>query len=172
MKSLIATICILGLVGMVAGVAVKADETVTATVTPQVISVSVSDGSVSYGILSADTNEDTTSSGVDNTQIATNDGNVPEKFSVKSSDATSTGTNWELAASTGTDDFMHEFCTLNCDGSPTWVDFNVDNTTYVTLVDSIAVSANQDFDLRIKTPTASTDSLEHSITVTVLAEAL
>ena len=37
-KQLIATICILGLVGMVVGVVAKADETVTATVTPQIIS--------------------------------------------------------------------------------------------------------------------------------------
>ncbi len=53
MKSLIASICILGLVGMVVGVAIQgADtDTVMATVTPQFIAVSIDVESVDYGVL-------------------------------------------------------------------------------------------------------------------------
>ena len=53
---------------------------VTATVTAQNVSVTVSDGSISYGTLAVNNTEDTTSSGVDDSQTATNNGNVDEDF--------------------------------------------------------------------------------------------
>jgi hypothetical protein len=45
---------------------------VTATVTVQNVSVTVSDGTVAYGTVAASGNKDTTSSGTDDSQTATN----------------------------------------------------------------------------------------------------
>ncbi|KKO02706.1 hypothetical protein LCGC14_0101550 [marine sediment metagenome] len=156
---------ILGLVGMVVGVAVQGATTddVSATVTAQLVSVSVSDGIVEYGILALNTTEDTVT--LVDTQTATNDGNVAADLSIRSSDAVG-GTTWELAVSAGSDAFIHEF---SIDAGVSWAAFNVDNVTYSTLVNNVAASGNQTFDLKIGTPTASTDNVEKTITVTVQA---
>src|SRR5690349_8778650 len=74
--------------------------TVAATVTPQNISVAVTDGTVAYGTLDLSTSADTTSGGVNDTQTATNDGNVAEDFNVTSTNATG-GTAWTLAGTIG-----------------------------------------------------------------------
>ena len=56
-----------------------ADEgTVTATVTGSLVSVTVADGNVAYGILALSATENTTASGLNDTQTATNDGTVTE----------------------------------------------------------------------------------------------
>ena len=167
MKSLIASITILGLAGMMvvvgAGAATTAD--VSATVTAELVSVSVLSGSVAYGILAVDTSEDTVNLG--QTQVVTNNGNVNVDLEVKSSDATG-GTPWNLVAAVGSlDEFTHESAP---DGS-TWTSFNVDNATYTSLADGVVPTGTQNLDLRIKTPTSVTDSTEKTITVTVLATA-
>lgn len=173
MKSLIATICILGLVGMIVATAVQADTAdVTATVTAQLVSVSVSDGSVVYGTMELSTAQSTAlgdDDSLDDTQTATNDGNVNVDLSIRSSDAASGGTLWELAASAGSDEFTHEFCTSDCDSSPTWVGFNIDNATYSTIASDVIPTGSQAFDLRLGTPSFSSDSVEHTVTITVLA---
>jgi len=171
MKSLIASITIVGLVGLVVGVGTQAVGTadVSATVTAQLVSVSVADGGITYGILPLDSTEDTTTSGLNDVQTATNNGNIAESLGIRSSDAVSDGTNWELAAARGTDEFTHEF-SLN-DGS-SWTAFDVDNATYSTLNSNVAVNGTQTFDLRIGTPDNSTDSVEHTVTVTVQATAI
>ncbi|MBZ9572462.1 hypothetical protein KJA15_03970 [Patescibacteria group bacterium] len=168
-KQFIATICILGLVGMVVGVGVLADgtETVTATVTAELITISLLDGAVDYGILPINDSEDTTPSGLDDTQVVTNNSNVAVDLGVKSSDAVG-GTPWNLVVATGSiDEFTHEFAP---DGS-TWATFNVDNTTYTSLTTNVAVNGTQDLDLRIGTPTSVSDNVLKTITVTVLATA-
>jgi len=170
MKSLIASIMILGLVGMIIGVVTQAATTddVSATVTAQLVSVLVSDGTVEYGILPLDTTEHTATGGTaSETQTATNDGNVAADLDIRSSDALG-GTTWELAATRGSNAFTHEF-SIN-DGS-NWTAFNVDNTSYSSLTTNVAAADNQTFDLRIGTPTASADNVEKTITVTVLASA-
>ena len=108
-KSSIATIAILALVGLVVGVGVSASKheaSVSATVTAQLITISVSTGDVAYGILPVDTNADTVA--LNQTQFVTNGGNVNVDLEVKSSDAAG-GIPWNLAASTGADAFTHEF---------------------------------------------------------------
>ncbi len=166
-KQLIASICILGLLGMAVGVVATAATTadVSATVTAELISVSVSNGSVTYGILPLNTSKNTVT--LTQTQVVTNNSNVAVDLEVKSSDAVG-GTQWNLAATNASlDEFTHEFAP---DGS-TWTGFNVDNSTYVTLgAGNIAASGGtQNLDLRIKTPTSVTDNVEKTITVTVLA---
>jgi len=169
MKSLIASIAIVGLVGLVVGVGTQADTTadVSATVTAELISVSVLDGSVAYGILPVNASEDTIS--LTDTQVVTNDSNVPADLAVKSSDAVG-GVNWNLVAATGSlDEFTHEYSSN--DGGA-WATFNVDNTTYAALATNVAVDGTQNLDLRIGTPSSVSDQdVQKTITVTVLATA-
>ncbi len=166
MKSLITYLSILGLVGMIITMeALAADTaTVTATVTVQNISVSVSDGEVSYGTLAVNTSQDTTSGNLNDSQTATNDGNVTENFNIKGQDSAA----WTLASSAGADQYVHEFCTSNCDTSPTWTALTTD---YQTLATGIEASGTQVFDLKITTPTSTSSYDEQSVDVTVQAVA-
>lgn len=136
--------------------------TVTATVTVQNVSVSVGDGSVAYGTLSTSTSKDTTSGGVDDSQTATNDGNITEVINIRGAD-TST---WTLAGSVGTDQYKHEFCKTTCDSSPTWTALT---TSYQTLSSSVAAAGTQVFDLKITTPSSSSSFTQQSASVTVQA---
>lgn len=160
MKSLIVSILIVGLIGLVVGIAVKAGDTVSATVTPKLITVSVTDGSVAYGILGASTTKSTID--LADTQTATNGSNVPVALNIKSSDAEG-GTKWELAASSSLDAFVHKF---KGGDAANWTQLPVDNVSYATLKGSPA-GASVTFDLQITTPTATTDYVQKTITVTV-----
>ena len=147
---------------------------VTATVTPGIVSVSVADGSVAYGTVLLDTIRTTAlgdGDSIDDTQTATNSGTVSVNLGVRSSDAVG-APSWNLAAVSGSDAFYHGFCTTTCDSLPIWNAFNVDNTTYSSLAAGVAASGSQVFDLKITTPTSSTDSGAHTITVTVQATAI
>ena len=161
MKSLIATITILGLVGMVVGVAVQgADtDTVTATVTPQVVAVSVDVSDVDYGVL--DINDVSSPSAV---ITATNDGNVTEMFQIKGSDST----NWVLSdTSVGGNQFMHEFA-IDDDSYTAYTALH--NTNYATLAASVSTpSGTQLFKLKLKMPSSTSVTTQQSTTVTVLA---
>lgn len=145
--------------------------TVAATVTPQNISVSVTDGSVSYGTLALSSSQDTTSGGLNDTQTATNDGNVAEDFNIKSTDATG-GTTWTLAGTIGANQYKHSFCTSGsgspdpCDAGPTW---SAMTTSYAALGTNIAASGTNKFDLKLDTPSSVADYVQKSITVTVQA---
>jgi len=165
-KQIIASICVLGLLGMAVGVVATAAATgsVAATVTPRLLSVSVSDGNVSYGIVSLNTTQDTTASGVNETQTATNNGNASSTLNIKSSDATG-GTTWELAATAGTNTYVHKF---KGGDALVWTQLPVDNDSYATL-DVRAAASSVDFDLQITTPTVTADHNEKAITVTVQA---
>ena len=174
MKSLIASICILGMIGMVIGVGVFAGETgtVAATVTVQNISLTVADGAVAYGTIAVNTTKDTTAAvgGVDDTQVGTNNGNVTEKFNIMG--ANTTNCVWTLAATAGADQYFHKFCTTGtgttdpCDAGPTW---NALTTAYAVLAASVAVDGTQRFDLQIGVPTSSTCYTEATASVTVQA---
>jgi len=169
MRSLITSITILGLIGLAVGVAVQAVTTddVTATVKVQNISVAVTNGIVTYGTLGAGTSEDTTLSGVNNTQTATNDGNVTEDFNIRGTDSA----NWTLGASVGSDIYVHEFCkvdTGDCDGTPVWAALT---TGYATLKTGVTTGGTYDFDLQITTPSPSTSFVQQSVNVTVQVSA-
>ncbi len=138
--------------------------TVSATVTVQNISVSVSDGSVSYGTMAASGTEDTTTNGVNDSQTATNNGNVTADINIRGQNSAA----WTLAATQSTDQYFHKFCTSDCDSSPTWTALT---TNYQTLSGSVASSGSQVFDLQIGVPTSSTSYTQQSVNVTVQASA-
>ena len=169
MKSLIANICILGMIGIVIGTGVFADTEaqVTATVKVQNISVSVTDGTVDYGTLVAGGVEDTTTNGVNESQTATNDGNVTEDFNIKGEDV-SAGCSWTLAATQGDEQYFHKFCTSDCDSNPTWTALTTD---YQTLATGVSESGSQVFDLQIGVPSSTTCTAQATATVTVQAVA-
>lgn len=167
MKSFFATIGILSLIGMmVIGLAQAGDTaTVSATVTVQNISVTVADGLVAYGTLAVSGTKDTTSSGVNNSQTATNNGNLTETFNIKG--ANSTGCVWTLASSQGSEQYFHKFCNNGtCDSSPVWTALT---GSYQTLATGKAVSGTQEFDLQIGVPSSTSCYTEATISVTVQA---
>jgi len=165
-NKLTAGLGIFALLAVVALPALAATEgSVSATVTSQLISLTVEDGGVAYSVLDADTLQNTIILG--DTQTASNSGNVTENFAIRSTDAVSAGTDWNLEVTTGTDQYTHEF-SIDNGSSYTFFPANNSNTT---LVNGVGVGGNQNFDLRIKTPVVSTDVLEHTITVTVQASA-
>jgi len=163
MKSLIASICILAMFGMTLGMIAKAADTatVTATVTVQNISVSVTDGTVTYGTLAQNSTKNTCD--LTDTQTATNNGNVTENFNIKGQNST----NWTLGATAGSDIYTHKFSTATC---PTFTGTAL-TISYQSLATSIAPSGTKSFDLEINTPNPSTVFTVQSVDVTVQAVA-
>jgi hypothetical protein len=147
--------------------------TVAATVTPQNISVTVADGSVAYGTLAVSSNASTIASGLNDTQTATNNGNVAEDFNITSTDATG-GNTWTLAGTIGADQYKHSYCNTGsgspdpCDTGATW---NAMSTGYTQIANSVSAAGTSKFDLKIDTPSTVSDYTQKSITVTVQAVA-
>lgn len=137
--------------------------TVAATVTVQSVSVSVADGSVSYGTLATNTSAGT--NGTD-TQTVTNAGNVAEDFNIKGQNSA----NWTLGTATGTDTYVHQFCTSSCTSAPT--SYTKLTTSYTALgAGNVAANGTQTFDTYITTPTSSSVFTQQSVDVSVQAVA-
>ncbi len=134
------------------------------TPTSLVISVTVTDGTVAYGILSPSGSSNTTSGGLNDTQVALNNGTVAEDFSIKTSTATG-GTGWTLSSAIGSNIFVHEFST---NSGNNWTKF-ITADSYQTLVNNMSVNSSQNFDLRLTAPSSSTDAVQKTITITVQA---
>ncbi len=147
-------------------------DSVAATVTAQIFSVSVADGSVAFGTVAQSSTKDTTTNGttgVDDSQTATNDGSVAAKFNIMAADSTG-GAGWTLGSSADSETYTMKFCTTDCDGSPSWSSVGID-PSYATLAASVDASSGQTFDLQVGTPTSTTETTQQSITVTVQAVA-
>jgi hypothetical protein len=131
------------------GISAADTDTVTATVTVQNISLTVSDGTVTYGTLAVSSSANTAAAGLDDTQTITNNGNITEDFNIKGQNSG----DWTIHDTTiGADTYVHEWCTSDCDGTPTWNGFDAD---YEALASAISSSGTQDFDLRLNTPSSS-----------------
>lgn len=138
---------------------------VTATVTTQNISLTVTDGSIAYGTLTANTSKSTIAADLNETQTATNNGNIAEDFNIRGQNSA----NWTLAATSGSDQYVHKFCTATCGTPPT--NFTALTTSYQTLATNKAASGTQTFELQITTPNPSTVYTQQSVDVTVQAVA-
>ena len=182
MKSLIASILVLGLVGFVVGVGTQAAD-VDVTVTPQIVSATVGDGDVDYGTLaagdSAHTNTAATPSGTAlETQTITSTSNVSTDIVLRSSDAAKTGelgvTNWALGGTAGTDIFVHSY-DIDATGTPSWNAFpddgTFDNTNTAPVVTLVNNGNTATLDLKIDMPDTITETSVHSIDITVVATA-
>jgi hypothetical protein len=166
MKSLIATLCTLGVVGMVIGAAVlgATEATITATVTVQNISLSVSDGSIAYGVLPTGYSKSTCD--LNDTQTVTNDGNVAEDFNIKGQNSQ----NWTLGSTPGSEVYVHKFATSSCEYI-NWDTAPALTTSYQTMATNVAQNATTTLNLRITTPTTTNHYTEQDVSVTVMAAA-
>ena len=168
MKSFLGFISILFLTGMAVSSVVHSATTasVTATVTARNVSVSVSDGSISYGNVNLGGTASTTPSGIDDSQTATNNGNVSADLNIIGTDSA----DWTLESSTGADQYTQAFCNTDaCDSSPTWS--LMQEAAYTTLSSSTLATSTgtQIFDLRINLPSSSSSYDQQSVNVTVQA---
>ena len=160
-KKLDLVIGVLFVVALAFGVSAQGADTgtVSATLTVQNVSLTVSDGTVAYGTQSAGAMTSTLLTG--DIQTVTNNGNITENFNIKGQDSA----NWTLASSSSTDQYTHQFSTTT--GS-SWTSLT---TSYATLDTSKAAAATSTFDLRIYVPSASTNYTSQSVDVTVQAVA-
>lgn len=141
---------------------------VVLTYTPAIISVTVSDGSVNYGIISPGSSRSTISSQLNDTQAATNDGNFAEDFNIRGNNSVA----WTLSATAGNNQYVHSYCTTGS-GSPDPCDtggfFSALTTSYQPLATNVAVSGIQRFDLRVTAPTSTTATANQAVDVTIQA---
>jgi hypothetical protein len=153
---------------LVTASAVRAASTasVAATVTLQNISISVGDGSISYGTIAANTSKSTITSDLNDTQVATNNGNVTEKINIKGMNSSA----WTLAGSPGVDQYVHKYCTTSCSTPPT--NFTALTTNYQTAAATVSASGTVSIDLQLTTPTSSTVFTQQAVDLTVMAEAV
>ncbi|HSD98148.1 MAG TPA: hypothetical protein VLB73_00440 [Patescibacteria group bacterium] len=154
------SIVVVSLFGFVSFAQAATTASVAATVTVQNISVSVSDGSVTYGTLGVNSSAGTNGS---DTQTATNNGNVAEDLNIKGQNSAT----WTLANSAASDAYVHQFCVATCGSAPT--NYTKLTTAYQALATNIASNGTQTFDLYITTPTSSSSFTQQSVDVTVQA---
>ena len=168
MKNILVVLSLFGIVVLsVVGVAQGASTgTVAATVTAQNISVSVTSGTVAYGTLAANSTKSTIATDLNDTQTATNNGNVAEDFTIKGQNSG----NWTLGAAAGVDTYVEQFCVSSCTTPPT--NFTALTTSNQPLgAGNLAANGTQTFDLRINTPTSSSVTTQQSVDVTITAAA-
>lgn len=130
----------------------------TTSSTPVISVTLTTDGAVGYGTLIAGSSTSTVI--LTDTQMVKNDGNVAEDFNIKGQN---TVCPWVLAATNGTDQYVHEFSTTS--GSA-WTALT---TAYQSLITAIAVNGTQNLDLRMTVPTTSSCFTEQSADVTIQA---
>jgi hypothetical protein len=118
---------------------------------------------VSYGTLSPGASKSTIAADLNDTQTATNNGNVAEDFNIKGQDSG----NWTLASTAGTDQYVHKYCTATCASPPT--NFTALTTNYQTLATNKGAAGTQTFDLQLTAPNPSTVYTQQSVDVTVQA---
>lgn len=176
-KILLATLSIVGIMGVMLGTVAEAGYIVTATVTPGNYSVSVDVATAAYGSMLLSTTQSSA------TITATNSGSLTEKINITGSDATYTDKTWTLSnTAVGTDTYVHAFstkatapatgATLSADPTTDWVGLD---TSAITFKASLAAAGTQAFKLDMRTPSAaSTNTVfgsEYSSVVTLTAVA-
>jgi len=151
--------------------AVKSDGSLldTYSVIPQittaaatVISVSVSDGAITYGTIPANSTKSTCTSELNDAQTVTNNGNVTENFLIKGQNSA----NWTLAATAGSDQYVHKFLNGTCS---TFSGGTALTTTDQNFATGIAPNGTATLNLQINTPNPSTVYTQQSVDVTITA---
>lgn len=131
-----------------------------------VVAVSISlttDGSVSWGIMESNTSNSTIS--LPDTEVIHSDSNVNIDLNVKSSNATGGSVNWTLGSTSGTDTFVYEY---SSNSGSNWNTFLIPDS-YYSFVSGLTPDSTQNLDLRITTPTVSSEFDQKTITVTIQA---
>lgn len=142
----------------------------TFTTAAATISVTITaNGTILYGTIVAGGSKATHSGDLNTTITAQNDGDVTETFNIKGQD---TACPWTLAASSGSDQYAHQFCKttdVSCTSPPT--NYTALTTSYQTLYTSVAVSASRNIDLRVIVPDPSSCSDQQSVDIVIQAVA-
>jgi hypothetical protein len=126
------------------------------------VSVSVSDGAISYGILPANSTKSTCTSELNDAQTVTNDGNVTENFLIRGQNSA----NWTLAATAGSNQYVHKFLNGSCS---TFSGGTALTTTDQSFVTGISPNGTTTLNLQINTPSQSTVYTQQSVDVTITA---
>jgi len=171
MKKFLSGLGILSLVLMLAApvLASQHEGSVSATVTPQIIAVSVLPADVAYGTLDLSASDVSRTTAESVTITATNDGNVNEDFTIRGSDSD----NWTLdfsPADTGTiavNQFVHRF---DAGATFTPAEAAALDTTGKSLATNVVTTA--DFVLEMNMPLSGSTSGLQTTTVTVVATAI
>jgi hypothetical protein len=155
-KLLLVPVLVLSL-GMLLQLTSNAEEkTVNATITPLVVSISVSPDTVTYGTRSAGVGE---VSSTPEKIAVTNTGTVTQNLQIKG--ANSTSNDWTLALSAGTDQFVHRFSTNNS----SYTDMTTD---YKNLQMGVISGGAIDLYLRLVVPTVITKTAVQTLPVKIL----
>jgi len=162
-KKLFALFAFLPLIAVMLTMQVGAadEETVTATVTAENLVISVTPGSISYGTIGTSSTKDTTDTGTDESQTASNDGNVTSDFNMKGYDSAS----WGIGDTAGSESYTHKYCNAaDCDGSPAWTALGLG---YSLVYDAVAASGTHVFDLEVGTPVTTSDYDAQTVNIMV-----
>lgn len=134
--------------------------------TAPTISISLStDGSISLGTIASNTAEDTTASGVNDTETISVD-TGPADLDARSTTFSDGSNTWSLSTSTAADTVLWQFSPT---GS-TWTTFAVADTLY-SLATNISQSSTQNVFFKLTTPTSTSSYSQHSTTITIVASA-
>lgn len=150
---------------------------VTATVTPQIVAVDVTDGSVAYGTVAfGGTNATFGGTALEQQTIGRSTSNVNIDIKLKSSDAVDqTGPlqDWDLIACAtppGANQFGHQYDIEVGAGPAVWADFPATNDYSGDVTQLTGANTSDTLDLKICMPTSG-DTSQHNTTVTALATA-
>lgn len=136
--------------------------TVSATVTPELISVVVNYPQVDYGVVAIGQVEKVLPGNPINVK---NNGTVNENFSVQGSDATAGSDTWVLDTAQSQNKFVHEFQNT---ANTNW--YKLSKTTGSSLAGNLSPNGSVDMKLRISMPISITGAYtQYSTTVTILA---
>lgn len=170
MKSFLATICILVMVGMIIGVVVSADteKQVTCTVTPVEVSISLSRYTTAYGSMVLNTSKSdpsgaiTVTAGTADVDVDFTGANATYNESGKCGDGVCT---WTLATSPAQDTYKH---TVTIESTETAL-----TTSPQELISNLTGGTGKNFTLKIYTPTSGGTETEYGVsystTVTLTA---
>jgi len=140
----------------------NSNATVSATVTPELISVLVNYLQVDYGVVAIGQAEKVLPGNPINVK---NNGTVNENFSVQGSDATAGSDIWTLDTAQSQDKFVHEFQNT---ANTNW--YKLSKTTGVSLAGNLSPNGSVDMKLRISMPTSITGAYtQYSTLVSILA---
>lgn len=135
------------------------ESTVSATVTPAVLSVSATPSTVDYNVVELGTADNLPSPA---TFTATNNGSIVENIEIRGANTTS----WTLVSTVpGTDEYRHE---ASKDGFTTPIILTTANQGLDT---GVAVNGTVTVSLRLDAPTSSTTATTQTAPVTVIAVA-
>ncbi len=139
-----------------------AQSTVIATVTVQNIALSVTDGTIAYGIIPANTSRSTCTTEANELQTVTNTGNVSATFNIRGTNSA----NWTLAATPGADQYVHRYLNTTCSTFSGGTPLTLTNQNLAT---SVAPLGTTPLNLQVTAPNPSTVFTAQNVDVIVQA---